>query len=183
MLESWTSVSATGRQLGASSLAVGLWLHCYQTTGTVSDLPHSWSSLNNDPAAAMVAHLWSRFLPATVTGGTIPGLRRISSGTVKPFASQPKPTCKTPCCSSAHATKLHIFKMTPCWQKQQRHLSMTMTSLLICFIFKQFASVDRNFCSNFVNIWWEKQKLKTVPGKLLFVLSMHVWFCKKKKWI
>ena len=96
MLESWTSVSATGRQLGASSLAVGLWLHCYQTTGTVSDLPHSWSSLNNDPAAAMVAHLWSRFLPATVTGGTIPGLRRISSGTVKPFASQPSLHAKRP---------------------------------------------------------------------------------------
>ena len=87
-----------------------MWLHRYQTTGVVSDLPCSevrigcgctaikrLGSFLTYPAvrspeerpgsrtvtlwtSVIVRHLRNRFQPATVTAGTVPGLGRIRSG-------------------------------------------------------------------------------------------------------
>ena len=58
VLESGTSVSARGRQFGVPRQTVRLWLHRYQTTGTVSKHtpPQQWAPQSNDQAAGSLHH-------------------------------------------------------------------------------------------------------------------------------
>lgn len=86
MLESGTSVSATARQFGVARQTVRLWYHRHRMAGTVSDLPRSGRprvTTRQQDRYILLTHLRNRFHPATATAAAIPGLRRISSGTVR----------------------------------------------------------------------------------------------------
>ena len=108
MLNSGASVSAATGQFGVSGQPVRWWLHHYQTTATVSDPPRSARprvTTQHQDRYITVTHRRSRFQPATVTAGTVPGLKRMSSGTVPEPFQWARPTRKTPCCSSTHSTQ------------------------------------------------------------------------------
>ena len=62
-------------------------LRRYQATGTVSDLPRTWSprkTTRQQDCSITLTHMRNfRCQPATVTAGTILRLRRICSGTIR----------------------------------------------------------------------------------------------------
>ena len=87
LLELWKAEHLFLQQIDALDCQdrLRVWLCQDQATGTVSDLPRvgcprltTWQQNRY----VTLTHLQSRFQLATVTASTIPGLRKISSGTI-----------------------------------------------------------------------------------------------------
>ena len=86
MLQDGASVSVTARHFGMTRTTVRLWNQRYWATGTVADLQRSGRPRVTTPQQdrfIVLRHLRNRFQPSTVTARTIPGLRRITSNTVR----------------------------------------------------------------------------------------------------
>lgn len=153
----------------------------------VGSLPHDWNcfwptlrwaSFINDPAAGSLHQCHTPVEQISASDGpwgTIPGLRRISSGAV----------CLQPCCSSTHGTELGHFQndhmLTKAAEATIRkddipfdlfHYSNSLNKISSAQISSRFLSPVNSFC----HIRWTKLNvgMKTVPGKLLYVLSINV---------
>ena len=86
MTQGGRTLSATARHFGVQRSTVRMWWTHFQITGSVADLPRRGSprvtSARQD-RYIVSSHLRNRLLPATITAGNIPGLRRISADTVR----------------------------------------------------------------------------------------------------
>ena len=111
-----SSSSLAARQFWVSRQTVSLYLHHSQVTGTVSDIPCSgnpWVTTWQQDCYSTAIHMWNSFQAATFTAGTIPGLRRVCSGTAQNCLSEQGLQCKTPCCLSNSPCFMTCLGLTP----------------------------------------------------------------------
>ena len=151
MLESQTSVSATGKHFGVWRQTVRLlWLHLYETTGTVFDLAISkWAPPSADRAAGSLRHCHT---PVEQTSqqrsllATSPDWEYVllPSGTVWVSKAYAQDTLLIGARAGHTRTELDHFKMAPCWRNRRRQPFVTRILLLICL----FSKVEWHFFSN-----------------------------------
>ena len=77
-------LSATARHFVVQRSTVRMWYKQFQDIGSVTDLPRrGHSQVTSSWQDHYIIVLRNRLLPATVTAGNIPALRRISSDTIR----------------------------------------------------------------------------------------------------